>query len=154
MSPNKLPGLSCPLFIKLIMFSIVLISTDPGKAEQKKSIPGYDVHYMAYTTAMLTPEIAKNYRIQRSKTLGIVSISMLESDSQKASAGLVRGEVRNSVGQLQKLDFQRVKEEQAIYYLATFRFADEETLRFKVELGPEKATKLHSIEFTQQFFVE
>ena len=133
---------------------VTLLFTGQIYAEQKKSIPGYDVHYIAFNTAMLTPEIAKTYRIQRSKTRGVVTISMLEEESQTPSAGLVRGEVRNSVGQLQTLNFQKVTEQQAIYFLATFRYADEEVLNFSVELGPEKATKLHSISFQQQFFVE
>ena len=133
---------------------VVLFSSTTLLAERKKPIPGYEVHYMAYSTSMLTPEIAKNYRIQRSKTRGVVSISMLDAETKVASAGLVRGEARNAVGQLQTLDFQKVQEDKAIYYLATFRFADEETLNFKIELGPEKAVKLHSIDFKQQFFIE
>ena len=150
MLSNKLPGLC----LAIILAATTIFTTSSTLAEQKQSIPGYDVHYMAYTSAMLTPEIAKNYRIQRSKTLGVVTISMLDETSQQASAGLVRGEVRNAVGQLQTLDFQKVQEDQAIYYLATFRFADEESLNFKIELGPEKAVKLHNIAFKQQFFVE
>lgn len=150
MLSNKLLSLC----LAVLFSATAIFSTSEILAEQKKSIPGYDVHYMAYTSSMLTPEIAKNYRIQRSKTRGVVTISMLESDSQKASAGLVRGEVRNAVGQLQSLDFQKVQEDKAVYYVATFRFADEETLNFKIELGPEKAVKIHSIDFKQQFFVE
>lgn len=148
MASNKLLSLCTTLFF------CIAVSTTTVFAEQKKSIPGYDVHYMAFSTSMLTPEIAKSYRIQRSKTRAVVTISMLDAETQAASAGLVRGEVRNAVGQLQTLDFQKVQEQEAIYYLATFRFVDAETLKFKIEMGPEKATKLHNIEFSQQFFIE
>ena len=124
------------------------------QAEQKISVTDHDIHYMAFTSAMLTPEIAKAYAIQRSKSLGVVTVSVLKSTDQKAVEAFVRGKVRNPIGQLQELDFKTIKEDQAIYYLATFDFANAQKLSFDILVSPDGQTASHSLKFPQQLFID
>ena len=139
--------------IALVM-AFTLIISPSVLAEQKKTYGKHDVHYVASNTAMLTPTIAKAYNIQRSKSRGIVTIAVRDTDKNSASEALVRGSVKNPIGQLQALDFTKVVDQEAIYYLATFSFADEQKMNFDVLISPEGVAKSHVLQFEQQFFVE
>lgn len=139
-----------------IVLSAVLISliTSVVHAEQKQTFEQFEIHYMASNTAMLSPEVAKAYQIQRSKSKALLSIHIRDSIADKAVEGLVRGSVRNAIGQLQALNFSQVKEQDTIYYLATFNFANQDQMRFDVLVSPDGVADTFSVQFNQQFFVE
>lgn len=140
----------------VMVFAAVLTCflTSSTFAEQKKTFGKYDMHYVASNTAMLTPQIAKIYKIQRSKSKGIVTIAVRDTDSDKASEALIRGSVKNALGQMQSLDFAIAKDQSAIYYLAVFNFADLDIMKFSILVTPDGSSDTHVIEFDQQFFVE
>ena len=137
-----------------LIVSLFILSSSTLFAEQKKTFGVYDIHYVSSNTAMLTPEIARIYNIQRSKSRGIVTIAVRNTDKKSASEALVRGSVRNPFGQLQELDFTKIIDQQAIYYLATFSFADEQTMSFNVKVSPDGVADTYDVDFNQQFFVD
>lgn len=140
------------LTMQWLIVSVLLFLTLTTQAEQKQNIAGFDVHYMAYNAAMLSPEVARNYGIQRSKILGVVMIAIKKGE--QAYEGIVRGQVQNQISQIQNLEFKRIREGEARYYIATFRFADTETLRFNIDFGPTGEQQLYPLSFSQQFFVD
>jgi hypothetical protein len=139
--------------LTLFLIALALLSS-PLLAEQKKTFGIYDIHYVSSNTAMLTPAIAKIYKIQRSKSRGIVTIAVRNTEKEAASEALVRGSVRNPIGQMQSLDFTKVVDQQAIYYLATFSFADEQTMRFDILVSPDGVADTYVVDFKQQFFID
>ena len=46
---------------------VACVAAMPARAEQSATFGDYTVHYVAFTTDILTPEVAKSYKIQRSK---------------------------------------------------------------------------------------
>ncbi|RLA02879.1 MAG: DUF4426 domain-containing protein [Gammaproteobacteria bacterium] len=130
----------------------LLFSSLSLQAEQVLKTKNYQVHYNAFNSAMLTPEIAKQYGIQRSKSLGVLNISILNNSNQSVTA-LVDGQGKNPISQITTLDFQKVTEGKAIYYIATFSFADKEQLNFKIRIIPDGAKEMIDLDFSQQFFV-
>jgi len=141
-------GLLCVLSL------FALLSTSLVHAEQKKVFNKFDVHYVAGSTAMLTPAIAKIYKIQRSKSKGIVTIAIRDNEEDKAVEGLVRGSVKNPIGQLQALSFNKITDQGAIYYLATFNYADKQYMNFDVLVSPMGVQDTYVVDFRQQFFVD
>ncbi len=107
----------------------LLIYAATANAEQKKSFGVYDAHYIILPTAMLKPEIAAQYGIVRSPTQALVNISLIERDGLPVVSE-VTGDYRNLLEQTQPLTFREVREGEAIYYLATFRYTDRDVLRF------------------------
>lgn len=138
----------------IILSVIACLSTSLVHAEQKKTFDQFDVHYVAASTAMLTPAIAKIYKIQRSKSRGLVTIAIRNNDEDKAVEGLVRGSVKNSIGQLQALSFTKITDREAIYYLATYNFADKQFMNFDVLVSPMGVQDTYVLNFRQQFFVD
>ncbi|ACO76562.1 hypothetical protein AvCA_03020 [Azotobacter vinelandii CA] len=124
------------------------LSLSATAAERLQKFADLDVHYSAFNSGFLQPEIASAAGIVRGKTQGVLNISVLKSG--KAQPATIKAQVRNNLGQVRALSFREVREDEAIYYLSQFPF-DKETLHFKVDVqsggGP-----LNSFEFDQEFF--
>ena len=59
---------------------------------------------------------------------------------------------RNDIGQIKTLEFDEVKEGDAIYYLAQIKYSDEETFYFDITVSDGKET--HQLKFKQKFYVD
>ena len=66
----------------------------------------------------------------------------------------VRGSFTNLAQQKQTLDFKRVVEGDAIYYLASLRFTDRETLNFDIDFQPDTSQPVRKLSFSQQLYFE
>lgn len=117
----------------------------------------YEVHYSAFNSRFVTPEIAERYKFERSGNYGIVNIAIRnvkDSDSGKAVTGQVKGSRRNLLSQKSGLEFQEIQETDAIYYLAGFRFSGEELLKFSIDVTPNGSAHTETIQFEQKFYQE
>jgi hypothetical protein len=128
-------------------------------AEQKQIFGEYEVHYMGLSSNFLTPEVAKIYDIPRSGALGFLNISLLQkAKGSQVPAALdagLKGTIRNLIGQSRKLEFRRVREGQAIYYISTFRFDDGDMYNFDLDIVPANAKqKNFDVKFSQRFYEE
>ena len=130
----------------------LLALTSSVRAEQKVSLGNWDVHYIAFNTTFLTPEIAKNNGIVRSKYNGLINISVLDKSTQAAQNVSLTGEARNLLGVSKKLSFKQVKEGDAIYYLAVLPFSNEEQYRINVDINDGKTQQ--TLKFEHKFYVE
>ncbi|OYT95986.1 MAG: homoserine acetyltransferase [Pseudomonas sp. PGPPP3] len=133
--------------IALLLMSLCL--SLPALAEQKQSYGDLDVHYSAFNSGFLQPEVAAATGLVRSKTQGVVNVAVLKAGT--ASSAKVSGTVKNLLGQSTALSFKEVKEGKAIYYLAQFPFEQRETLRFTLNLTAADGVP-HSFDFNQEFF--
>ncbi|WP_246840564.1 DUF4426 domain-containing protein [Lacimicrobium sp. SS2-24] len=130
----------------------VLMMSFSAAAEQKQTLGDWDVHYMVLNSTFLTPEVARTYGIQRSKYNAVVNVSVLDNDSAKAQNLLVTGTATNLIGTVKKLQFKEVIEGDAIYYIATLSFRDQEQYRFAIDLKQDK--KQHTLKFSQKLYSE
>ena len=133
--------------IALLLMSLCL--SLPALAEQKQSYGDLDVHYSAFNSGFLQPDVAAATGMVRSKTQGVVNVAVLKAGT--ASNAKVSGSVKNLLGQSTALNFKEVKEGQAIYYLAQFPFEQRETLRFSLSVQAADGVP-HSFDFNQEFF--
>ena len=135
---------------RILIGLLAALLTLPALAERKHSVGEYDVHYSAFNSGFLQPDIAAAAGLTRSKTQGVVNVSVIKGG--KPVAAQVSGVVKNLLGQDRPLGFKQLKEgDEAIYYLAQFPFDSQETLRFALTVQPTGAEPV-SFEFTQEFF--
>ncbi|MDX1297457.1 MAG: DUF4426 domain-containing protein [Pseudomonas sp.] len=134
---------------RIAVLFIALCLSLPALAERKQSFGDLDVHYIAFNSSFLQPDIAAANGLARSKSLGVVNISVLKAG--KASSASVSGEVKDLVGRSHTLSFKQVNEGEAIYYLAQFPFTQQEMLRFTLSVRAADGVA-HSVEFNQEFF--
>ena len=136
----------------LCMLLTLLFTVPAALAEQKQTLGKWDVHYIVVNTTFFTPETAQNYGIVRSKYNALVNISVLDSTTGEAQVVSVKGLAKNLLGNSKTLNFKRVKEGEAIYYLAPLSFNDRETFRFNVDI--QRGNEVQTLKFQQEMFVE
>jgi hypothetical protein len=127
------------------------------QAENATSVGDYVVHHNAFTTSTLRPEVARAYDVPRSKNRGMVVITVLKrvmGTTAEPVAATIRGDAYNLSRQNRGVQFREVNEGNAIYYLATFRVDNEETLDFNLEVQPQGRDRPIHVEFRQQFFTD
>jgi hypothetical protein len=137
----------------------ILLAAVPlsAAAEQSKIFGDYTVHYSAFSTDILTPEVAKSYQIPRSKNRALLNISVLKklmgTTGQPVKAN-VKATATNLSAQLRDLEVRELEEHGAVYYIAQTTVANEETLRYDVSITPEGESTPFTFSFDQQFFTE
>ncbi len=124
-------------------------------AEQSQTFGEYTIHYSAFTTDHLTPAVAKQYQIPRSKNRVMVNISVLKNENGPLGNPVrarVEGEAKNLSEQLRELKIREVVEEDAIYYIADTTINDQETLKYTFLITPEGVDTPYEISFEEQFY--
>lgn len=115
------------------------MSVMPAIASEQQSFKqhgDYKIFYSAFGSSFLTPEIAVANGIVRGKDRGLVNIAVVETLGVGSPAE-VSGVVSNIFQQTQKLKFKQIKEQGTVYYLAPFKFDNEDYLTFKIKVLPE-----------------
>jgi hypothetical protein len=121
-------------------------------AEQKQELGSWDVHYIALNTTFLTPEVAKQYGIVRSKFNALINISVLDRQDKSAQSVILTGEAKNLIGVIKKLKFKQVTEGKSIYYLAVLPFSDQEQYRISVNVNDGVEQK--NLKFQHKFYAD
>jgi len=145
------------LLMSLLTVLIALpFSAQADKGGQKQVFGDYEIHYMGLNSSFLTPEVAEAYDIPRSRSLGYLSISIMKKNSDgdmlESLTGKVAGSMQNMIGQKKELEFKEIKERDAVYYISTFRFDEEEVYKFRIRVTPEGEPRTFDVKFDQRFY--
>ncbi|MDC9720669.1 MAG: DUF4426 domain-containing protein [Gammaproteobacteria bacterium] len=123
-------------------------------AEQAIHSHKYDIHYNAFNTMMVTPEVAQSYGFTRARNRALLNISIIDRQTLKSLPAVVTGTRTNLLGQVLTLEFQKIKEENAIYYIAPLRFTEQEMWRFELQIQPDLNADAIPLKFSQDFYLE
>ncbi len=139
------------------LYILVSLSLFAGfaQAESAKEFGDYVIHYNAFRSDTLSPEIAKNYDLTRRNNRLILNIAVLRkvlNTTGTPTAAKVTGHASNLTGQLKNLTFREIKEGTAIYYLAESKFTDGEFLKFELKITPEGESQPARLKFDKRFF--
>jgi len=119
---------------------------------------GYVIHYNALNTGFLEPGIAVQYDITRSKTQGMLNVSVRKSSEKKfALTQAVKATVTVKAVNLPlegPIKMKEVPDGDATYYIGVFRIIDGEWWKFTITVDPEMQGNKHEITLKQQFFVD
>lgn len=133
------------ILMKLFIINILLLMAVAANAQtgQTKEIStsqtfgDYTLHYNVFNTSNLPASVAQTYNLVRGKNRALVNISVTKTENGHTSLGLpavVSVKTRNLMQQSQTLKVIEIDEGDAVYYLAPFRFYNEELLHFDVVL--------------------
>ncbi len=140
----------------ITLFALALISLSPFSfAENAQQFGKYVVHYNAFRSDTITPEIAKQYNLPRSNNHILINIAILEQvlrTTGKPTEAKIEGFASNLTGQYKPLHFKEIKEGTAIYYLADARISDGELLKFDIKITPKGEKYPMRIRFDKRFF--
>jgi len=138
-------------FLPVLLLAVSL----PVQAEQYRDFGHYRVHYSAFKSDMLSPEIAKAYDLSRSHYKAVVNITVQkkEGDSYQPVEASVKGTARDIYSKVQNLKMKEVKEGNVVYYLAELPIVDEQKLTFTIHVKPKGEDVVREVSFARQFFV-
>lgn len=139
----------------LIGLLTLVLAPSAAMAEQSVKFDDIEVHYNAMPTSELLPEVAKNYKLERSQTRGLLTISVLRKNQLGVGQPIkaeVEAHVVNQYSQLGNIDLREIQEGPAIYYLGEFRMSPPDTLKFTLSVKPQGSTKTHKVEFDRKVY--
>ncbi len=140
--------------IKSLTLFILLGFGASAYAENAKDFGDYVIHYNAFRSDTLSPEIAKSYNLTRRNNRVVLNIAVLKkvlNTTGTPTAAEVTGHVSNLTGQLKQLTFRKIEEGTAIYYLAESQFSEGEFLKFNIKVTPEGETQSARLKFDKKF---
>ncbi|OZA29461.1 MAG: hypothetical protein B7X91_01780 [Hydrogenophilales bacterium 17-64-11] len=123
-------------------------------AEIAQKFGPLEIHYNALTTDDLLPEVARAYKIERSKTRGLVTMAVLKQNKVGVPtpvAAKIAVYATNLNQQLAHVTMREIKEGTAIYYLGEFRVAPPDTLKFTASVEVAGEPKREMV-FEQKFY--
>ncbi len=123
-------------------------------AEIAQKFGPLEIHYNALTTDDLLPEVARAYKIERSKTRGLVTMAVLKQNKVGVPTPVeakIAVYATNLNQQLAHVTMREIKEGTAIYYLGEFRVAPPDTLKFTASVEVAGEPKREMV-FEQKFY--
>ncbi len=136
-----------------IAFGLLLALAVHAADKPYKVYDGNRIYFSSFNSTFISPEIADSYSIVRGKDRGLVNIAVVPADQESGGiTALVSGTVSNILQQSQKLDFFEVREGDVVYYLASFKFDNEDSLTFKVTVAADPNKPGHSFTFQKTFY--
>lgn len=126
-------------------------------AESFREFGDYVVHFNALSTEQLTPEIARQYGIVRSGNRGMLNVSIVRKEAGSTGVsvpGSVSAAAVNLTGQVKNIELREIREQSAVYYIAEFPVANQETLIFTIDVTPLNEQGRFSVRYTRQFFTD
>ncbi len=141
----------------VVILMIAALALMDARAQQAEQFGDFSIHYNTLNTNLLDPQTASAYDIQRSGTRALLNIAVLRSDDEGDIPVTARINVTavNLASQRRDIEMREVRDQDAIYYIGTFRFRQEETLNFRISVSPEgHARAPHEFTFRQQFYAD
>ena len=137
-----------------VAFLLALVLAQPSFAQQSERFGPYELHYSVVNTTFIEPEVAAHYGITRGEKRAILNLSVREhgSDTTEARTMKLQGRTWDLI-QNQFLEFKEIREGPAIYYIAEFKFINEEWRFFEVDFRPETADQTYTFKFKHQLYI-
>ncbi|WP_136680555.1 DUF4426 domain-containing protein [Neptunomonas sp. XY-337] len=143
--------------MKILRSLLLLMAFAPvAMAEQLLENDKYIVHYNAFNSTVVAPEVAQRHGLKRSRYSAMLNVAVFEKTDagQKAIPATISGKVQNLIQQSQTLAFKPIKEGDALYYIGSFNFGNEEVLHVTLDVRPEGAKSDVKIRFDQKFYTD
>lgn len=112
------------------------------------------VYFSPFNSSYVAPEVAANVGLERAPDKGVLNVAVQRQTPEGPVPvdARVSGTVETLIGQEQALDFIRVEEEEALYFVANYGASTRTVLRFEVHVQPEEGGPVHTLNFQKEFF--
>jgi len=138
------------LIVRFLGIALLISLPLTSNAENLTKFGDYVIHHTALPTDILLPEVARAYKIKRSKDRGMLNIVVQHKG--KGVGANVTGTGSNLNGQLKHLKFNEIKDGDVTYYISNFRVTHNEVINFKVNVQPAGSSTTHTVKLRKQFY--
>ena len=118
---------------------------------------GYVIHYSAFNASFIQEDVAKLYKLNRSRYRGLINIAVhrkMKDGTTKPVVVQLSGYGTRLSGSEAPLDFQMISEGDSVYYLAETIIANNEPLDFLIKIKPTPQHSGIKFNFKQTFFTD
>lgn len=124
--------------------------------ENQKVFGNYTIHVNTLTTDQLPSEVAREYKIARSKSKAMLNVVITKNidGADKPVTGTVITVARNLASQIKDMEMREIIEQDAIYYIGVISVDNEENIIFDIEATPVNESEPFLMTYRQQFFTE
>ncbi len=137
-----------------LVLLLVLVPTMSTAGEQV--FGKYLIHYNAFSSDFLTPEIAKAYGILRSKNRGVINITITENKAGSLPVPVeadIDAVATNEYQKMKDIDLRQINDNGAIYYIAEFSIANQEIISFRINASKDGQV-IGKVKYQQKFYID
>ncbi len=141
--------------LSILFGALFLFGT--ANAEQAVEYGDYRIHYSAFSSHMLHPDVAHAHRLPRSRYRGILNITVQKKQGEngwEAVPARVSARAVNSAQQLKQFPMRELRDGRSVYYIGSFPVANSELLDFDVQVTALGEREPMDVRFRQQFFID
>jgi len=150
------------LFIAAIvcLFTVQALaqSTQLPTLDTSQQFGDYTLHYSVFNSAFVPADIARLHGLTRARDQVLINISLTRIDAEGISSlGLpaqITGTATNLLQQQRALEFIEIDEGHAVYYIASLKHTNEESINFTVRAQPEGLAQPLTAAFSRKLYVE
>lgn len=146
------------IHLTLAVGALLMMMAKADTLPQQAQVFGdYMVHYNAFTTNFLVPELAREYNILRSSNRAMLNVTVLKKLEGNPATQAVNADIDvnavNLNSQRKNIVLRKVQEGDAIYYIGEFPVSHHEIINFNLNIKPEGGPTF-PLKFEQQFFTQ
>ncbi len=140
--------------MKWIAVAALLFTALTARAEQFVDAGDFRVHYAAIGTTSLTPEVARQFSVTRTRNeiLLVLNAQQKVDGRYQPIPATATGSATTLLGHVQKLALRPLQEGDVHYVVASFQTLDGEFMTIDAQVLPEGASKPLAVKFRQQFY--
>lgn len=135
---------------KSMITALAMMFAFQASAEEAR-IGDWTVHYSAFPSTFISPEVAQSNNLERSRYNGLLNIAVLDADGKSVQVAL-RGQGKNLLGNVRQLEFQTIREGDSIYYIAQYPYRNEDNVLFTIDIS--SPTQGGELSFRHTFYTE
>lgn len=133
-----------------ILAAVVTLAGVGAGASERLDIGAHTVYATALSSLLIPPEVARQHGIVRSAQRIVVNVTVL-TDGHPTTAR-VSGTGTNLLAQQLALEFNEVREQEAIYYLASIITNEKDTIGFELRVLPTGSSETGVLRFERSYY--
>lgn len=152
--------MSTTLHRTLTFFAFILSVTlhSMAQAESFTEDDRFIVHYNAFNSSVVTPEVAKAHNLHRSGYVGMVNITVQrkrgEGQLPTNVPAFITGHATLQTGSEIPVEFTQINEGDVMYYIGEFQIANGQPMTFEFDVNPGADNSKFHLRFSQTLFVD
>ncbi|GGC95769.1 DUF4426 domain-containing protein [Halopseudomonas salina] len=142
--------------LRNLLCTLMLVAAPLAMAQDQspKRFGDIIVYFSPFNSSYVAPQVAANVGLERAPDKGVLNIAVQREtpDGAVPVDARVTGTVKTLIEQETPLNFIRVKEEDALYFVANYGAPTRSILRFEIDIQPEEGGAVHTLNFQKEFF--
>ena len=129
---------------------ISLLYSGQVYCQQVQNWKDYEIHYSTFPSKLIPVDVATAHNIVRAENRIIINVSIRRKEVPVRAE--IRGTAFNLLSQEIELTFTEVREQQAIYYIASQIVNEKDTVSLQIFIKPKPEKDTYKLEFTRQYY--